>query len=461
MTESVGAQDPDILTSTVAVPGVGTGFLERRLINRAYARLWSGMAVSGLGDAVFDTTVLLWIATVLARGKSWGPAAVSGVVLAAGLAVAVVGPVAGVFADRWEWRATMLRTEVIRGALVGALAAVSFVPTRDLPVGAWLVSVYTVVLLLNVSAQFFTPSRFAMISQVVPGDEDRARATGISQSTYAATMMIGPPLAAPLLFTVGFQWALLFNAASYAFSFFVIRSVRVERAAPAGRAAIPGSGLRGVGRDLADGLRVFARSRYLVTLLVMLMILTVGTGALNGLDVYFVTENLHADPHLYGLLSMADGIGLMLGSLAAGAVVKRLGIRRSIWLPLLLAGLVLFLYARQTAFWSALLLVVLVACMGGIVNTVFSPALMKATPREYLGRVVQVFNPAMNLASMLSLAVSGWLASTVLLNYHGEIAGVHLGRIDLIFSVGAALITLGACYGGLSLPRDDAQGQSG
>lgn len=384
-----------------------------------------------------------------------GPAAVSGVVLAAGIAVTVVGPLAGVFADRWEWRNTMLRTEALRAALVALLTAASFLPVHTLPVGAWLVLIYLIVLLLNTAGQFFNPSRFAMVSQIVPGDADRARATGISQGTFAATMMIGPPLAAPLLFAVGFQWALLFNAVSYVFSYFVIRAVRVERSTSRSEVeAEARSGVRGVGRELVEGLRVFAHSRFLVTLLGMVVILTVGTGALNGLDVYFVTENLHTNPHLYGLLSMADGTGMILGSLASGAVVKRLGIRRSTWLPLFLGGLVLFLYARQTQFWGALVLVVLVAAMAGIVNTVFGPALMKATPKEYLGRVVQVFNPVMSIASMFSLAVSGWLASTVLLNYHGSIAGVHMGRIDLIFTAGAALITLGGLYGALSLPRD-------
>lgn len=437
--------------------GAGQGFLGRRLINRDYALLWSGTAVSGLGDAVFDTTVLLWIATVLARGRSWGPAAVSGVVLAAGIAVAVVGPLAGVFVDRWEWRSTMLRTEALRAALVGLLTAASFLPLHVLPIGVWLAFIYLVVFLLNAAGQFFNPSRFAMISQIVPGDADRTRATGISQGTYAATMMIGPPLAAPLLFTVGFQWALLFNAASYVFSYFVVRAVRVERRGRPKAEAAPErnrAGGHGIGRELAEGLKVFAHSRYLVTLLIMLVILTAGTGALNGLDVYFVTENLHTNPHLYGLLSMTDGIGMIIGSLASGVVVKRLGIRESTWLPLFLAGLLLLLYARQTRFWSALVMVALVAAMSGIVNTVFGPAIMKATPKAYLGRVVQVFNPVTSISSMFSLAVSGWLASTVLLNYHGAFAGVHMGPIDLIFTVGAALITIGGLYGAFSLPRD-------
>lgn len=44
---------------------------QKRLINHDYARLRYGQAVSVVGDMVFDTTLVLWVATVLARGKAW------------------------------------------------------------------------------------------------------------------------------------------------------------------------------------------------------------------------------------------------------------------------------------------------------------------------------------------------------------------------------------------------------
>jgi hypothetical protein len=37
----------------------GGGRVERLLINRSYARLWAGQAVSTVGDYVFDTTLVL------------------------------------------------------------------------------------------------------------------------------------------------------------------------------------------------------------------------------------------------------------------------------------------------------------------------------------------------------------------------------------------------------------------
>ena len=69
--------------------------LQRTLINRNYARLWYGQAVSAVGDTVFGTTLVLWVSQVLAQGRAWAPAAVSGILVAATAAFALVGPLAG------------------------------------------------------------------------------------------------------------------------------------------------------------------------------------------------------------------------------------------------------------------------------------------------------------------------------------------------------------------------------
>ena len=41
--------------------------LHAALINRDFARLWYGQAISTLGDTMFSTTLVLWVATVLAK----------------------------------------------------------------------------------------------------------------------------------------------------------------------------------------------------------------------------------------------------------------------------------------------------------------------------------------------------------------------------------------------------------
>src|SRR5205809_7051971 len=95
----------------------GLPSLQRALVNRNFAKLWYGQAVSAIGDTVFGTTLVLWVSQVLVRGSAWAPAAVSGILVAAGAAVGLGGHVAGVFVDRWNRKLTMMRTEAIRAGM--------------------------------------------------------------------------------------------------------------------------------------------------------------------------------------------------------------------------------------------------------------------------------------------------------------------------------------------------------
>jgi MFS family permease len=414
------------------------------LINPEYARLLFGQAVSSLGDMVFSTTLVLWVGTVLAKGQPWAPAAVSGVLVAIGAAMLLVGPLAGVLVDRWDSRRTALGTEVVRGATVGLLTAVSFVPVRDLPIGVWLGLIYVVVFALNVTSQFFQPARLTLIRDIVTGDVDRARAAGIAQATSQTVTIIGPPLAAPLLFTVGVQWALLFNTLSYVVSFMALR--RVPRTAPEVTPARPRPERPGVRAEFVAGLRFFRGSKILVTLLLVAVVAQLGVAPLDTLNVFFVSSNLHASAHLYGYLGMALGIGGVVGALCTGRLVRWFGTRTVTWAGIVVLGVLLVAYSRLTVFSLAVIVLFLLAIPLTAVNTTVAPLLLGAAPREFVGRTTAVFNPVNQLAGMLATVVASWLLSSVLHDVTITLPGIRLGPIDLIFLVSGALIITSGLY---------------
>jgi MFS family permease len=424
--------------------------LQRTLVNRNYAKLWYGQAVSAIGDTVFGTTLVLWVSQVLARGLPWAPAAVSGILVSAGAAVALVGPVAGVFVDRWNRKSTMMRTEVIRAAMVTGLVALSFVPVRDLPIGLWLAAVYVVVFVLNAAGRFFAPARFAMTGDVVHGEADRVRAAGLAEATTSAAAIIGPPIAALLLLTVGFQWALAANAASYVVSYLAIRFLRL---APEPRQPAPGAGEANLHAEFSGGLRFFARNRFLVTLLTVTVICQCGTGAINALNVFFVTRDLHASSRLFGIAETALGVGFVVGALAAGRMVRWIGARALTWSGLLAAGVLAAGYALQRSFTAGLVMLAIYAVPIAMLNTAVAPLLLDAAPREYLGRVMAVFAPVNQLASMLSVVICGWLTSTVLRSFRASFAGVTLNSVSLIFIVAGGLIFVSGIRAFAALPR--------
>src|SRR5215212_9731753 len=108
-------------------------WFRERPISRNFARLFYGQAISVLGTVAFNTTIALWVGAVLTRGRSWSPAALGGVMACAAAAALIVGPLAGVFVDRWDRRRTMVRSDLARALLCLLLVGVAMAPPPLLP----------------------------------------------------------------------------------------------------------------------------------------------------------------------------------------------------------------------------------------------------------------------------------------------------------------------------------------
>jgi dTMP kinase len=79
-----------------------------------FLRLWIAQTVSLFGD--FIAAFAVQVAVVFRMHGSARDA--TGVLLASLAPAIVLGPVAGVFADRWDPRRTMIVSDVARGVLI-------------------------------------------------------------------------------------------------------------------------------------------------------------------------------------------------------------------------------------------------------------------------------------------------------------------------------------------------------
>lgn len=417
------------------------------LINRNFALLWSGQSVSVIGDATFTTTLVLWIATSLAKNQAWAPLAVSGIFLAMSVPTLVAGPIAGVFADRWDKRRTMLRMDAARAVLVSLLLLIAAQPFKSLI--AWqLASIYGIVASMNICTQFFNPSRFSLIGMIVDKPQ-LARASGLSQTMNSLATVIGPSLATLLFFTVGVEWALLLNALSFVVSFCLILLIHAPQTAPYKASTIKNAFFS----ELGEGLHFSVQSRVIMTLVIAGILITLGSGALNALGIFFVTQNLHAPTQVYGFLNSAYGVGAIAGALLAGLLAQRIGIIRAFWLSILLAGLALLLYARLTSFTLALVVVLLIGLLISAVNVVVAPLVLHTTPPKLIGRVSSVLGLTLSLAAALSFSLAGYLDSTVLRNFHATAFGMGIGPVDTIYMGTGICVIASGLYALVTLRR--------
>ena len=413
-------------------------------INRDFALLWWGQTISSVGDYAWDTALILWIATTIAARQSWSPLAVSGAILAAFLPQIVIAPIAGVFVDRWDKRRTMIITTAIQAAL----AALLIIPVLTFGVHQaqthpflLLGVVYADIVLLTTCAQFFLPAQLALIKDIVP-EPKQDQGIEMVRAIQALGVVVGPPVAAALVFGLGVQWALLMNALSFAVSF---AAAVLISAPPATRSVESGSQGR-FWREFTAGLRYTLGHATLRTILVAEILTWLGFGALQSLGYFFITRDLRAPPSSYGTFAAVFGLGAILGGALVTIFGRRIGLRRILWLALLISGIFVAIMSHLTRLEPALVAAFIFGVSATAILISSGPLALDTSEKDFVGRVMTVLDPVGRLAALISVLIAGSLVGTVLHAFHASVLGVTFDGVNIVFTGTGALIAAGGVY---------------
>lgn len=415
--------------------------------NRAFLLLWVGQAISQMGDSLFAFTLILWIATTLTHQASWTPLAVSGALSAEALPMLLVGPFAGVLVDRWDKRRTMLWMDLLRALLGASLLLI----TRSVPFPFWsggtlspltqLWLVCGIIFLSSSCTQFFTPARLVLTGDIV-APSLLTRASSMAQITQSLALICGPVLAAPLLFSVGIGGALLVNALSFLVSWLAIVLINAPSNACS---SVQGEQGR-FGHEFAQGLRFSLKHPVIRSLIIGLFIAMFGIGAYNTLYVLFFLQNLHTPVPLVGLLDGVFGVGVIIGAILAGTSARYLGLERMLSIASIIGGIAIVLLTCMTNSLTASGLLVIIGVCQGVLSVTVGPLILKVTPRELVGRVMSILNPITIVAALLAAPLAGYLAGSVLRDWHASIFGLTLGPLDTILLSAGLTILLAGIY---------------
>lgn len=416
----------EVAEKTKKYPMPEKGFL----INRNFRLLAIGQAISNMGDFVYSTTLLIWVFML-----THSAAAVSGVLIAQYLPVFILGPIAGVFVDRWNRRRTMVVSDAMR-------AFIALLPLF-VPLFFRLPTIYASVFLISTFSRFFMPARAGML-QVIVAEEQQPQAASISQATFALSFIIGPAIASPLYFAVGPVIACIINAVSFLISAISVQAIRAskEELHPYNKTIDENAsgGIKVILRELLAGLRFVVHTRALVVVVFLILIAMFGGGALNALDIIFVSQRLQVSSSLYGPLVAVGGLGTLLGAIGAGFLSKKVMPRHILAGSVFLLGLGLVIYAFQTQYILAIVVMFITGVPQGGIDVGFTPILLGTTPRSLIGRVESVIETAMYGISLISIALAGYL---------GQFIPVYI-----IYAIGGAFIALAGLFGWFALPEE-------
>ncbi len=333
---------------------------------RSFRQLWWCLGLSSLGDwlGLLATTALA-VRLTGGAGGSYAAAnlAVAGVLVLRLAPAIVFGPLAGVVADRWDRKATIVLGDVLRGALFVTIPLVGQL---------WWLLVATV--LIEVVGLFWAPAKDATVPNLVPRERLEAAnqlslAVTYGTAPLAALLFSGLALMDPVLPAGldGVSLSLYLNAGTYLLAALVVAQLQLPGRVPAAAdGEVPGAEAPvGVGRSILDGWR-FVWTTPLVRGLVVGML---GAFAAGGFVVGVArtfAQDLGAGDAGYGVLFAAVFTGLALGMWSGPRVLAALPRWRLFALSLVAAGLVLFPLALVPNIVIVAALSVAVGACGGV-----------------------------------------------------------------------------------------------
>ena len=396
------------------------------LRQRNFALLWSAGMISSIGDWVMFVGLPIYIFLL-----THSILATSLMMLVGRIPRILLGPVAGVFADRWNRKRILVVTNLL---LTGVVLLLLLVRTPTL---VWIVYLEGVI---EASVdQFFNPAQNALLPTLVPA-EQLVTANSLNSLSFELARLVGPALGGVVGATLGLNGIVALDSASFLIAALLIMPiVAPKRSAPAAAhggslAAEEAGAVMRVWRDWMDGLRVIVRERTLKVLLAAMAITSLGEGVIGVLYPIFVYRILHGGPGQIGTLMTAQAVGGLIGAALVGRIGSRALSRWVIGLTSFAFGsidLVIFNIPRVfPSFGLQIALFILVGIPVMFFITGMQTLAQLRSPDAYRGRISSSIGTTVGVLGLIGTIIAGTITD-------------HFGVVAVLTFQGAGYIAAG------------------
>ncbi|MDE0572197.1 MFS transporter [Demequina sp. B12] len=331
----------------------------------------------------------------------------------------LLGPWAGLLADRVDQRKLLITTQVIAAGLGLSLGALVLTGNAEL----W--HVYGFAFALGLVGAVDTPARQTYVAALVPPD-GLANAVGLNAAAFNGARLVGPAVAGLTVAWVGIGWVFIINGFTFIATVVALLAMRVRELWVMERAPRqPG--------QVMEGVRYIKRRPELIV--VMIVVSVVAAFGLNFQMTSALMARVAFDkgPEAYGLMGSVVAIGSLAGALVAA---RRTHIR--LRLPLGAA----FLFGVSSAVMAAMptyeLYMVVSVAVGFSALTMLTSAnalIQTTTAPAMRGRVMALYSMVLMGSTPIGSPIVGWIGEEV-----GPRWSIWVGAIAaIIVAVGAAL----------------------
>jgi len=394
-------------------------------------RVWYAQVISLFGDFL----ALFAVIAVVSFTMHGTPSQLTGLQIAYMLPFVFVGPVAGVFVDRWPIKPTLVASDLIRACL-----AMLLIPATSV----W--QVFLILAALSCVSAFFSPAQTVTIRSHVP-TQGLMSANALMQIAFMSSRIVGPAAAGAMVarFTPKICYAI--DVLSFVASAALIGSVPIKRP-PSAQTTLQSSTnrIQAIWRDMVAGMRFVANHSAILFFVVAMAAGLFTIGCFGPLISIFVRDTLRASARSFGYVSGMVGVGLLVGTQIIRIVARRASDTGLVLWGLIGIGAGVFLLGAVPLMAATLAATFVIGFSFAAIMVPAQTLIQRETPVDMLGRVGSTNASVILLGQILGLAASGVLA---------EVLGVRL-----VFFLCAALSVALAAGGRVFLARGGPSGRT-
>ncbi len=290
--------------------------------NKNFSFLWFSQTISNFGDRL-NQMALIGLIYARTPGSTIELAKLMSFTI---IPVFLIGPIAGIYVDRWNRKYTMIFCDIARGSLV-LLIPLLIIYSKSM------VPIYIVVFILFSITRFFLPSKLSIIPDIVHKDK-LLLANSLTSTTMMIATIIGFGFGGIIVGRLGAEGGFYVDSVTYFISAIMVSFVALKLK-EAARTRPPREKLRKIIKktvlgDIKEGIMYLKGHKDIRMVANTMFFLMAGAGAIYIIIIVFVQETLGSSTEHLGYLAMFLGAGLFLGSITYGRFGARLSKRKVI-----------------------------------------------------------------------------------------------------------------------------------
>jgi MFS family permease len=410
----------------------------KRRTSLDFRKFWTGETISNLGSSFTQFALPLLVFKLTGSALNLGIATA-----VTHLPYLLFGLLIGAWADRLDRKRMMILVDLGQALIIASIPVLFVLGALSI----WWI--YVVGFVSSTLKIFFDAGRFAAIPSLVD-QQDLARANGRLQASFFGATLVGPLLAAGLLFVVPVPLLLFVDAGSFLVSAGMLSLVLtpfnlVEKSAQ-----------KSIWHDIAEGLRYLFRDPVLRAIVILLVPANFFSAITSSQLVLFSERQLHATDSQFALINAAGSAGVIVAALLVGRILERWSFTRLLLPTLALCGVSIVALSLTSWVWLAMPLWALFLAGEQFFGICTATLRQTIVPNQLLGRV-QTTTAVVGYSAI----PLGSLTGGAVIQATGKVMPVYLGVgvVTVLVSVVFSFTALG--HADRYLPKKQEQPQPG